>query len=111
MADWATSHIEKLKAGALTVEFRPKGNSMVPLIHSGDKVEVTSLITSDIVGHNLGFDDLLEKGDIVLCKVNGKHYLHKVMAITSESVLIGNNRGKMNGWTSHVYGKVTKVSN
>jgi hypothetical protein len=49
----------------------------------------------------------LEVGDIVLCKVNGKQYLHLVKAIQGDRFQIGNNRGHINGWVGHngIYGK------
>jgi len=47
--------------------------------------------------------------DIVLCKVNGCEYLHLVKAIGKRGCLIGNNRGKINGWTKKVYGKVVQI--
>lgn len=54
-------------------------------------------------------------GDIVLCKVAGRQYLHLVKAFRGgelgDEVQIANNRGFVNGWTKrrNVYGKVTKV--
>ena len=36
-------------------------------------------------------------GDVVLCKVNGRHYLHLVKAIQGKRFQIGNNRGRING--------------
>ena len=50
-------------------------------------------------------------GDIVLCKVNGKQYLHLVKAIQGKRFQIGNNRGRTNGWVgaNSIYGKCTKV--
>jgi hypothetical protein len=51
-------------------------------------------------------------GDIVLCKVNGAQYLHLVKAVSGERFQIGNNRGRINGWTSrrNIFGIVTSVS-
>lgn len=72
----------------------PKGNSMVPIIYSGDKVNLTACDVSKV-----------KKGDIVLCKVKGKYYLHLVKAVAKGKVLIGNNKGHINGWTRKVYGK------
>ena len=94
---WADNHIEKLKLGE-TVQFRPKGNSMQGRIESGELCTVAPATEID-------------KGDVVLCKVNGKQFLHLVKAIQGERVQIGNNKGHMNGWTSKslVYGKLTKV--
>ena len=40
----------------------------------------------------------IKVGDIVLCKVNGKQYLHLVKAIQGKRFQIGNNRGRINGW-------------
>jgi hypothetical protein len=40
----------------------------------------------------------LEVDDIVLCKVNGTHYLHLIKAIQGERFQIGNNVGRINGW-------------
>jgi hypothetical protein len=50
-------------------------------------------------------------GDIVLCKVNGKQYLHMVKAIQGGRFQIGNNRGRINGWigANAIYGKCVKV--
>lgn len=98
MAGWAQSYIECLKRG-VTVKFRPKGNSMVPRINSGDLVTVEPLKEPPAVG------------DIVLCKVNGKQYLHLVKAVNINSFQIGNNRGRINGWThiNNIFGICTKV--
>jgi len=53
----------------------------------------------------------LEVGDIVLCKVNGKQYLHLVKTIQGKRFQIGNNRGRINGWIGEngIYGKCTRV--
>ncbi len=97
---WANNHIAKLLAGE-TVQFRPRGNSMAPKIENGQLCTVVPL----------GEDDGLAIGDIVLCKVNGSQYLHLVKAIQGNRVQIGNNRSRINGWTSRqqVFGKLTKV--
>ena len=54
---------------------------------------------------------LLKVGDIVLCKVNGKQYLHLVKAIQGKRFQIGNNRGRTNGWVgeSGIFGKCVKI--
>ena len=97
---WATHYIEKLKAGE-TVEFRPRGNSMKGKIESGQLVTV-----EPINGRKL------DKGDIVLCKVNGSQYLHLIKAIQGERYQIGNNIGRINGWVTmnSIYGICTKVT-
>jgi hypothetical protein len=50
-------------------------------------------------------------GDSVLCKVNGKHYLHLVKAAQGKRFQIGNNRGRINGWVGEnsTFGRCTKV--
>jgi hypothetical protein len=97
---WASSYISKLKDGE-TVSFRPRGHSMKGKIESGQLCTVTPI------------DDLgeLEKGDIVLCKVNGNEYLHLIKAIQGSRFQIGNNRGGINGWIgpNAVYGKLVSV--
>lgn len=53
----------------------------------------------------------LSVGDIVLCRVRGREYLHLVKAIRGTQFLIGNNRGHDNGWISGnaVFGKCIRV--
>jgi hypothetical protein len=97
---WANNHIAKLQAGE-AVQFRPRGNSMTPKIESGQLCTVMPLAD----------DEDVDEGDIVLCKVNGNHYLHLVKAIQGKRLQIGNNHGRVNGWTSRqqIYGKLKKV--
>ncbi len=47
-----------------------------------------------------------EVGDVVLCKVRGRQYLHLVKAERLGMFKIGNNRGGVNGWAplSAIYG-------
>jgi len=98
---WATHYIEKLKNGE-TVSFRPKGNSMQ------GKVDSSQLVTVEPIGERE-----LQKGDIVLCKVNGSQYLHLIKAIQGDRFQIGNNRGRINGWVgrSLIYGICTRIEN
>ena len=82
---WADAHIARLSRGE-TVQFRPRGNSMVGKISSGQ------LCTVEPLGERgLAVDD------IVLCRVKGNQYLHLVKAIQGERYQIGNNRGGING--------------
>ncbi len=96
---WATGHIERLLAGE-TVSFRPRGNSMSGKIESGQLCTVSPTQP-----------EMLRVGDIVLCKVNGREYLHLIKAIQGPRFQIGNNRGLINGWVSanSIYGKCTNV--
>lgn len=97
---WAAHYIEKLKQGE-TVVFRPRGNSMVPRIMSGQECTVSPI-----------GDRVLEKGDVVLCKVGGSEYLHLVSAIKDGRYQISNNKKHVNGWVgpNHVYGVLISVA-
>ena len=99
---WATAYIVKLKAGE-TVSFRPRGHSMRGKIESGQLCTV-----APVEDHAT-----LEKGDIVLCKVNGAEYLHLIKAIQGARFQIGNNRGRINGWVgaNAIFGKCIKIEN
>jgi hypothetical protein len=79
-------------AGGETVEFRPSGSSMVPLIRSRQPVVVAPVDPSK-----------LQIGDIVLVRVAGTVYLHLVSALepARRRVQISNNRGRVNGWTGY----------
>ncbi|HRD63699.1 MAG TPA: hypothetical protein PLZ93_14700 [Nocardioides sp.] len=72
-----------------TVTFRPRGSSMVGLVPNGAQVVVAPCNP-----------DELEVGDVVLVKVVGTIYLHKVTAQdpARRRVQISNNRGRINGW-------------
>lgn len=98
---WATHHIATLKAGQ-TVSFRPRGNSMVGKIESGQLCTVEPVADAA----------LLEVGDIVLCKVGGNEYLHLIKAIQGARFQIGNNRGGINGWigAGAVFGKCVGIA-
>lgn len=77
-----------------------KGNSMIPLIKSGQE---------HILAPVKKWDDC-NVDDIVYCKVRGNFYTHLVKAKDDQKgLLIGNNKGGINGWTKQIYGKVIKV--
>ena len=97
---WATPYITKLKLGEI-VSFRPRGNSMKGKIESGQLCTVEPI--SDF--------ETLAKDDIVLCKINGREYLHLIKAIQGKRFQIGNNRGRINGWVTanQIFGKCVKV--
>ncbi len=96
---WASGYIEGLLRGE-TVQFRPRGNSMSGKIESGQLVTAAPLAGK-----------LPRAGDIVLCKVNGTQYLHLVKSVSGERIQIGNNRGRINGWTPlrNIFGICTKI--
>ena len=76
-----------------------KGNSMVPLIKSGQDHRLSPITWEEA-----------SIGDIVYCKVKGRFYTHLVKAKNEvKGCQIGNNKGGINGWTKQVYGKVIEV--
>lgn len=96
---WAAPWIEQLQRGD-TVQFRPRGNSMQGKINSGQLCTVAPVEAVT-----------LRVGDIVLCKVNGREFLHLIKAIQGPRFQIGNNRGGLNGWVTAgtIYGRCVKV--
>lgn len=97
---WASNYIEKLHGGE-AVKFRPRGNSMSGRIESGQLVTVVPLDDNEV-----------KKGDIVLCTVKGKDYLHIVKAVKNDRYQIGNNKGLINGWIgrNQIHGKVDSIA-
>ncbi len=97
---WADGHVARLARGE-TVQFRPRGNSMVGKITSGQ------LCTVEPLG-----DRSLAIDDIVLCRVKGNQYLHLIKAIQGERFQIGNNRGGINGWIgpNGIFGRLVSVA-
>jgi hypothetical protein len=95
---WASGYIARLSQGE-TVQFRPRGASMRGRIESG---QLCTVVPSK---------DDLKVGDVVLCKVNGREYLHLIKAVQGERYQIGNNRGRINGWVSRngIFGKCVRV--
>lgn len=87
--------LERLKSGETFITSE-KGNSMTPLLMSGQKHKLAPVKLTEV-----------KTGDIVFCKVNGHYYTHLVWSTSPErGVLIGNNKKHANGWTKQVYGKV-----
>jgi len=91
--------VEKLLNGETIISKEP-GNSMTPILKSRQPVRLSPITWEDC-----------EIGDIVYCKVKGNLYTHLVKAKGKRGVLIGNNHGRINGWTKNVYGKVTEILN
>lgn len=90
--------LEKLNNGETFVTSE-KGNSMVPLIKSGQDHRLAPTTW-----------EAVEVGDIVYCKVRGRYYTHLVKAKNDQKgCQIGSNRGNINGWTKQVFGKVIEV--
>jgi hypothetical protein len=99
MATNYQDYIAKLEEGN-DVSFRPRGNSMTPKIKSGQLVTISPVKLDEI-----------EKGDVVLCKVRGRYYVHLVSAVQGQRFQISNNHGHVNGWVGPgcVYGRLIRV--
>ena len=84
-----------------TVDFVAIGSSMTGKINNGDRVTVRPILPDDVLGVD----------SIVLAKVKGTVYLHKITAIQGKRIQIGNNKGHINGWTTtdKVYGVVVMI--
>lgn len=90
--------LEKLLNGETFITSE-KGNSMLPLIKSGQDHRLAPAKWEEV-----------NVGDIVYCKVKGNFYTHLVKAKNEDrGCLIGNNRGHINGWTKQVYGKIIEI--
>ena len=71
------------------------GNSMTPLIKSG------TVLTFKVAKK-------YNEGDVVFCYIKGRFYAHKIIKKGDRGYLIGNNKGRINGWTRTVYGVMCK---
>ena len=90
--------IQKLLNGETIVSKEP-GNSMLPILKSKQPVLLQPVHWEDC-----------EAGDIVFCKVRGNCFTHLVKGKNAKrGLLIGNNHGRLNGWTKNVYGKVIEI--
>lgn len=92
---------EKLKLGESGI-IVGHGNSMTPILKNGQACRVVPVVEGTV----------LEKNDIVFCKVKGSYYLHKIIAIKNNvRYQIGNNHGKINGWIGRdsIFGKVVEI--
>lgn len=90
--------LEKLLNGESVITSE-KGNSMLPLIKSGQEHKLEPVNIEDV-----------KIDDIVYCKVKGHMYTHLVKAKDPiKGCQIGNNKGHINGWTKQIYGIVTEI--
>ena len=95
MMNWK---IQKLLDGETIISKEP-GNSMLPLLKSKQPVRLAPISW-----------EACEVGDIVFCKVRGNVFTHLVKGKSNNrGLLIGNNHGRINGWTKNVYGKVIEI--
>jgi hypothetical protein len=102
--NYVQSVIADLQAGKTVAQYREKGNSMLPIIKSGEPVTLAPITDPST----------LEIGDIVLCRVGGSVLTHKITAKQGKAdklrFQISNNHGHVNGWTRAVYGKVVAIN-
>ena len=96
---WVNDARTELAAGR-SVQIRPLGGSMRGRIESGQLVTLAPVGPADV-----------RAGDVALVARKGGFLLHLVKAAEDGRVLIGNNRGKVNGWAdaTAVLGKVVAV--
>jgi len=89
---------ELLKQGKTIISKEP-GNSMLPLIKSRQPVRIAPATVESV-----------DVGDIVYCRVKGNYYTHLVKGKNEQrGCLIGNNKGRINGWTKQIFGKVIEI--
>lgn len=93
---WAKNAIAKLREGKCAI-VRPRGHSMEPRIKDGQLVVIESCKIEDV-----------KIDDVVLVTVHGNDYLHIIKAIDGKRFLIGNNKGRINGWVgfNKIHGKM-----
>lgn len=90
---------EKALQSGKTIISRESGNSMMPRIKHRQPVELTPCNWEDT-----------KIGDIVYCRLGRSYYTHLVKAKNDQrGCLIVNNKGRENGWTKNIFGKVTKI--
>ena len=79
---------------------RPRGHSMSGVIEDNQEVCIEPVDPSDV-----------QAGDVVFLAWKQSYLLHIVYELDGEQVLIGNARGRMNGWTdrSAILGRVAGV--
>ena len=99
MANLSTARL-LLQAGIEEVKIRPRGNSMEPLVRSGQLVILKPMDHDPV------------PGEVVLVTIRGNVMLHKVLAVDGDRYQIGNNHGHVNGWAhrSKVWGYMAKAS-
>jgi hypothetical protein len=94
--------IERLENGEFVTNYKESGHSMEPKIKHRQPITLAP-----------PHKGMVAPGDIVFCKVKGNYYTHLVLAEddSTNQVLIGNNKGGVNGWTprKNIYGIVVAV--
>jgi TatD DNase family protein len=96
---WANEAIRALARGE-TITIRPRGRSMRGRVEDGQAV-----LLEPLRGRTPAVDD------VVLVRVAGNVFLHRVVEVSKGRFLIGNNIGGINGWTdaARIYGLAVEV--
>jgi hypothetical protein len=97
---WCDNALNELKAGReVFVQF--KGDWMEPDVPDGARVLLASIADPYY----------LKVGDIVLAPLNGKIYLHKILATEINRVKIGDIKGSVSGFVGRVgiYGRAILI--
>lgn len=93
--------IGRMVADGMTVTLRGKGNSMLPFIVSGRDSVVLSRA------------DSLDKGDIVLARINdGRYVLHRIIRMDGDNIVLmgdGNLKGTEQCTASDILAKAIKI--
>jgi hypothetical protein len=103
MSLWCQHALAELAAGRAAT-LRPRGHSMAPKVRDRAYVELEPVVA----------ETELNVGDVVLCRVRGRYFLHLITALDSQGrVQIGNARGHINGWIGRaaVFGRATAIDN
>src|SRR4051794_20551151 len=96
---WVSDPVEALRNGEQII-VRPRGGSMRGRVEDGQPVTLAPVDPLEV-----------RADDIVLVRWKGNVLLHLVKEVDGERLLIGNNVGKINGWTlrTDVLGRVIAV--
>ena len=82
---WTNDAADALHSGR-SIRVQPYGGSMRGRVESGQLVTLVPASEREIV-----------QDDVIFVRWRGNYLLHKVIEVNSDSVLIGNNLGKING--------------
>jgi hypothetical protein len=84
------------------VQLVGKGDSMDPIVKNGETVKITP--------YN---GRLLKTSDIVLVRMNSKFLTHQVLEAKDDKFLIGNAKGKSDGWVTAdaILGIIIQIGN
>ncbi len=92
--------VNLLQSGVTIEKYKESGDSMLPIISSGQPVKLEPIL-----------DRELKVNDIVFCKVKGNYYTHKITKIRGKQYQISNNKSHVNGWITRngIFGIVIEI--